>query len=107
MILIGAKRATVKGPARATFRVKPSMTKHEIKEYLNKVYGLPVKQVNTQNWMGKRQVLRGLGGVIYRKNPDYKKAIVRLGDCLPPIKATRMKDSDKDDRKEASKVRDD
>ncbi|GMF15979.1 unnamed protein product [Phytophthora fragariaefolia] len=34
------------------FRVEPHYTKHEIKEYLTKVYDLPVAKVNTMNYEG-------------------------------------------------------
>ena len=34
------------------FRVEPHYTKHEIKEYLTKVYDLPVVKVNTMNFEG-------------------------------------------------------
>ena len=34
------------------FRVEPHYTKHEIKEYLTKVYDLPVTKVNTMNYEG-------------------------------------------------------
>lgn len=34
------------------FRVEPNYTKHEIKEYLTKVYDLPVLKVNTMNYEG-------------------------------------------------------
>lgn len=34
------------------FRVEPNYTKHDIKEYLTKIYGLPVVKVNTMNYEG-------------------------------------------------------
>jgi hypothetical protein len=34
------------------FRVEPHYTKHDIKEYLTKVYNLPVAKVNTMNYEG-------------------------------------------------------
>jgi hypothetical protein len=37
---------------RATFYVKPSMTKHEVKEYLTKIYGMEVYKVETANFLG-------------------------------------------------------
>lgn len=38
----------------AKFRVEPSMTKFDIKEYLDKVYDLPeITKVNTVNYDGK------------------------------------------------------
>ena len=52
------------------------MTKHEIKEYLSKIYELPVKKVNTANYDGKtkRGSLR-LPGAVY-KTKAFKKAYV-------------------------------
>src|SRR5210317_416416 len=39
MMMTSATNATATEPARAIFRVLPRMTKHEIKEYLTKIYG--------------------------------------------------------------------
>lgn len=36
------------------FRVEPNYTKNDIKEYLTKVYNLPVAKVNTMNYEGER-----------------------------------------------------
>ena len=60
----------------AVFRVDPKMTKHEIKEYLGKIYDLPVKKVNTANYDGKlkRGSFRVPGAVYKRK--AFKKAYV-------------------------------
>jgi large subunit ribosomal protein L23 len=52
------------------------MTKHEVKEYLTKIYGLPVAEVRTQNYLGKRMRIFGKRRVVYAKRPDFKKAIV-------------------------------
>ena len=76
MILVSARNATARNPARATFRVLPRMTKHEIKEYLTQIYGLPVRKVNTSNYLGKRKLVRGTTQVIRYKYKDFKKAIV-------------------------------
>jgi large subunit ribosomal protein L23 len=76
MILVSARNATARQPARATFRVLPRMTKHEIKEYLTKIYNLPVQKVNTSNYLGKRKLVRGSTQVIRYKYRDFKKAIV-------------------------------
>lgn len=51
--MVSARNATATEPARAIFRVDPKMTKHEIREYLTKIYDLPVKKVNTMNYLGK------------------------------------------------------
>ncbi len=40
-------------PAEAIFRIAPKMTKTEVREYLTKIYDLPVTQVNTINYLGK------------------------------------------------------
>eukprot|EP00594_Rhizosolenia_setigera_P017515 CAMPEP_0178975280 /NCGR_PEP_ID=MMETSP0789-20121207/23042_1 /TAXON_ID=3005 /ORGANISM="Rhizosolenia setigera, Strain CCMP 1694" /LENGTH=78 /DNA_ID=CAMNT_0020663943 /DNA_START=230 /DNA_END=466 /DNA_ORIENTATION=- len=61
------------------------MTKHEIKEYLTKIYGLPVKKVNTQNFMGKRMRIMGRRKIAYRKEPDWKKAIVTFTSELTDV----------------------
>jgi large subunit ribosomal protein L23 len=76
MVLVSARNATARQPARATFRVVPRMTKHEVKEYLTKIYNLPVLNVNTSNYLGKRKLVRGTTKVIRYKYADFKKAIV-------------------------------
>lgn len=58
------------------------MTKHEIKEYLTKVYGVDVKKVNTMNYEGKHKRAgagRTFGRHVYKER-DWKKAIVTLVD---------------------------
>ena len=54
--MVSAKNATPTHPAFAIFRTSPKMTKHEIKEYLTKIYDLPVKKVNTMNYLGEFQL---------------------------------------------------
>lgn len=83
--LTGAKNATAVSPATATFRVLPRMTKHEIKEYLTKIYELPVKSVNTINYMGKRKRAMGRRKIVYYKYRDYKKAVVTFGSALKDV----------------------
>lgn len=74
--LVAARDATGRNPARATFRISPKMTKHELKEYLVKIYNLPVVKVNTSNYLGKRKLVRGTTQVIRFKYKDFKKAVV-------------------------------
>ena len=83
--LTGAKSATKVSPASATFRVLPKMTKHEIKEYLTKIYDLPVKKVNTVNYMGKRKRVIGRRKVVHFKYRDYKKAIVTFDSSFTNV----------------------
>lgn len=83
--LTAAKNATEVSPATATFRVLPRMTKHDIKEYLTKIYDLPVKKVNTINYMGKRKRAMGRRKMIHYKYRDYKKAIVTFDSTLTDV----------------------
>jgi large subunit ribosomal protein L23 len=82
MVLLHAEHASESSPAKAIFRVLPKMTKHEVKEYLTKIYDLPVVQVRTQNYLGKRMRIIGKRQVVYAKRPDYKKAFVTFDNTL-------------------------
>lgn len=42
-----------KSPPEALLRVPPSMTKTEVKEYLNKIYNIDVTKIMTANYLGK------------------------------------------------------
>eukprot|EP00612_Vaucheria_litorea_P007914 CAMPEP_0171480202 /NCGR_PEP_ID=MMETSP0946-20130122/5915_1 /TAXON_ID=109269 /ORGANISM="Vaucheria litorea, Strain CCMP2940" /LENGTH=62 /DNA_ID=CAMNT_0012011349 /DNA_START=129 /DNA_END=314 /DNA_ORIENTATION=+ len=54
------------------------MTKLEIKEYLWKIYDVPVKRIMTQNYLGRRKRIYGIRKIVSYKKPDFKKAIVTL-----------------------------
>jgi large subunit ribosomal protein L23 len=82
LTLVSARSATETFPAFATFRTPPKMTKHEIKEYLTKIYNLPVRKVNTMNYEGKRKRFLSKYGVMYYKYKDFKKAIVYFDDSF-------------------------
>ena len=82
MVLLSATHATPTTPASAAFRVLPRMTKHEVKEYLTKIYGLPVREVRTQNYLGKRMRIIGKRQIAYAKRPDFKKAFVTFDGSL-------------------------
>jgi len=62
------------------FRVPPHMTKHEIKDYLQAVYGFDVKNVNTVNRLGKVKYPAGYSLVRHKayRRPDFKQAYVTL-----------------------------
>lgn len=65
-------------PNQHAFRVNPSYTKHDIKEYLTKIYNLPVTKVRTMNYAGK--IKRAyLGRHVYQEK-DFKKAIVTVSE---------------------------
>ena len=82
LILLHATHATPTTPANAIFRIQPQMTKHEVKEYLTKIYNLPVVHVRTQNYLGKRMKIIGKRKIAYAKRPDYKKAFVTFDGSL-------------------------
>ena len=85
MTLVGASNATATKNATATFRVLPRMTKHEIKEYLQKIYNLPVKKVNTANYLGKQKKVTTERRMVYLKYKDYKKAFVTFDSSLQDV----------------------
>ena len=64
------------GPNKGVFRVDPKMTKHEVKEYLTKVYNLPVRKVNTINYEGKLKTGSQRHRGAYYRTKAYKKAYV-------------------------------
>ena len=59
-----------------SFRCSPFLSKPEIKQYLSKVYKLPVQRVDTVNKMGKIKRNRTTGK--QWKKSNWKKAIVTL-----------------------------
>lgn len=98
MLLVSARNATFRQPARATFRVLPRMTKHEIKEYLTKIYGLPVRKVSTMNYLGKRKLVRGSRQVIRFRYKDFKKAVVSFDRSFTDVgKGMRIPEIDDDE----------
>mmetsp|Transcript_16583 Transcript_16583/g.21577 ORF Transcript_16583/g.21577 Transcript_16583/m.21577 type:complete len:114 (-) Transcript_16583:308-649(-) len=85
MTLVSARNGTARKPATAIFRVEPRMTKHEVKEHLTKIYGLPVKNVNTVNFDGKRKRIVGKRSIAYSKYPDFKRAYVSFDRTLKTL----------------------
>jgi len=63
------------------FRVAPSANKIEVKQAVEKLFGVTVTGVNTQNYRGKRKRERT---VRYGKRSDWKRAVVTLksGDTI-------------------------
>lgn len=83
--MVSARNATATHPARAVFRTLPRMTKHEIKEYLTQIYNLPVAQVNTMNYEGKRKRLMTSSKTVYFKYKDFKKAVVTFDESFKDV----------------------
>jgi len=71
------------------FRTVPSANKIEVRRMLERLYGLPVAQVNTANFEGKKK--RNKGG--FHRLPDWKACYVKLRETVkipytpPPPKA--------------------
>jgi large subunit ribosomal protein L23 len=63
-------------PNTVTFVVSTEMTRHDIKNYLEKIYKIPVINVRTQVTPGEttRDPVKGY----VKKDPDYKTAFVEL-----------------------------
>ena len=58
------------------FKVSKFSTKSEIKQAVEKIFKVKVKNVNTLNQKGKRKVFRNKKGI----RPSIKKAFVKLED---------------------------
>jgi large subunit ribosomal protein L23 len=58
-------------------RTTPSMTKIEIKQILEKLYGAKIERVNTLNVYGKR---RRYLGRFESRDQDYKTAYIKLSE---------------------------
>ncbi|MFT4072267.1 MAG: 50S ribosomal protein L23 [Dysgonamonadaceae bacterium] len=69
---------TEKYPNRFAFRVLPSANKVQIKEEVEKLYGVKVVSVNTALYAGKNKSRFTKAGVVKGSTPAYKKAIVTL-----------------------------
>ena len=67
---------TKKSPAEAFLHIPPKMTKTEVKEYLTKIYQVPVISVNTSNFLGKWKRLYGKRSITAYKRRNVKKAMV-------------------------------
>lgn len=58
------------------FECSMEMTKHDIKNYLNKIYNIPVVEVRTKIFLGKFRRDLGKGYIV--KEDDVKNAIITL-----------------------------
>uniref|UniRef100_A0A7R9Y967 Large ribosomal subunit protein uL23m n=1 Tax=Pinguiococcus pyrenoidosus TaxID=172671 RepID=A0A7R9Y967_9STRA len=72
-------RAPCRRTMTAEFKVARNMAKPDIKEYLQKIYRIPVVRVATANMTGKtRRIVDYRGKQHSIKRPDYKKAWVQI-----------------------------
>eukprot|EP00542_Grammatophora_oceanica_P021787 CAMPEP_0194053964 /NCGR_PEP_ID=MMETSP0009_2-20130614/51973_1 /TAXON_ID=210454 /ORGANISM="Grammatophora oceanica, Strain CCMP 410" /LENGTH=108 /DNA_ID=CAMNT_0038702293 /DNA_START=8 /DNA_END=334 /DNA_ORIENTATION=+ len=100
LVKVRERRENPRRMASAVFRVLPSMTKWEIKEYLQKIYDLPVAKVNTMNYQGKRKRIIAGRKIAYVKYRDFKKAIVTFDESVHDLglgsKGLKLEDTEDD-----------
>ena len=63
-----------------TFAVSPDANKYQIKDLVEKMYGVKVVAVNTMNYAGKRKQRYTKGGLIQGRTPAFKKALVTVAN---------------------------
>ena len=76
-----------KKPAQALLHVPPSMTKTEVREYLSKIYSVPVLNVTTSNMLGKWKRFYGKRRILSYTRRDFKMATVEFEAQLPSSSA--------------------
>ncbi len=65
---------------RYTFRVSPEANKYQIKDLVEKLYGVKVTKVNTYVVRGKNKSRYTKSGLLRGKTAHWKKAYVSLAD---------------------------
>ena len=65
---------------RYTFRVSPEANKYQIKDLVEKLYGVHVVKVNTMIVRGKNKSRYTRTGIIKGSTSDYKKAIISVAE---------------------------
>ena len=65
---------------RYTFRVSPEANKYQIKDLVEKLYGVKVVNVNTAVMRGKNKSRWTKSGLLRGKTNSWKKAIITLAD---------------------------
>ena len=78
--LVTEKVSVLNEKGKYGFIVDTGANKVEIKNAVEKTYGVNVERVNTMNVMGKRKVRFTKGGTLAGRKPNYKKAIVTLAE---------------------------
>ena len=68
---------------RYTFRVSPEANREQIKQLVQKLYGVKVVSVNTMVCRGKDKSKYTKSGLIQGSTSAYKKAIVTLAEGEP------------------------
>jgi large subunit ribosomal protein L23 len=76
--LVTEKVSALNEKGKYGFIVDINANKVEIKNAVEKMYGVNVQKVNTLSVMGKQKVRYTKAGVLAGRKPNYKKAIVTL-----------------------------
>ncbi|MEN8247503.1 MAG: 50S ribosomal protein L23 [Bacteroidota bacterium] len=78
--LITEKVSTLNESGKYGFIVDKNANKVEIKQEVEKMYGVTVESVNTMKYQGKQKTRYTKSRVISGRTAGYKKAIVTLAD---------------------------
>ena len=78
--LVTEKVSALNEKGKYGFVVRASANKVEIRQAVEKQYGVNVTRVNTTNIMGKTKSRNTKSGVLVGKKSDFKKAIVSLAE---------------------------
>ena len=65
---------------RYTFRVSPDANKFQIKDMVEKIYGVKVENVNTQVVRGKNKARYTKSGLLRGKTNEWKKAYITVAE---------------------------
>lgn len=76
--LVTEKVSALNEKGKYGFLVDIKANKVEIKQAVEKTYGVNVERVNTLSMMGKKKVRFTKAGTLAGRKPNYKKAIVTL-----------------------------
>ena len=76
--LVTEKVSALNEKGKYGFIVDPAANKIEIKNAVEKMYGVNVEKVNTINVLGKKKSRFTKAGTLTGRKPSYKKAIVTL-----------------------------
>jgi len=76
--LVTEKVSALNEKGKYGFFVEITANKVEIKNAVEKMYGVNVEKVNTLSVMGKLKVRSTKAGMLTGRRPNYKKAIVTL-----------------------------
>ncbi len=78
--LVTEKVSALNEKGKYGFLVDSDANKVEIKNAVEKMYGVNVEKVNTMNVMGKFKSRYTKAGVLSGRKPSYKKAIVTVAE---------------------------